>query len=667
MSDKSETARMSDTARMRPALVLLLVAAAATAFLLALSAGEPEEHEKATKKHTAPAPTDLSDPAPVPSLVSAGDRASATKAPPEETRTLHPEAQRGNALVGRVVLANGRMVAGARVVLTRYGPTDIFAPFGTERVPDRETETDEEGNFTFTDLEVAVDYTVVASHPDHGRRTEPYLSVADGQITEPVRIELRPGSLVRGAITDTSSQGIDGAQVRLSLLSVGDLEDGAGVLRAVSDLAGAYDFENVSPGHYTLTVEKTGFGKVQLQRIEIGASSELVHDVTLEVAHLIAGTVRSRFDGAPIAEARVEAYSSDRRQEATNTFTLTGEDGTFELDDVRQGSYTLLVRAQGFENKREPRVETGEVTLDLELVPLPQVSGVVLDPAGRPLANYTVQLRQPLANTTQTVAVTDTRENVRRSADGAFTLACPRVGEFLVEATHPRFAASFSERFSIEKGGSMSGVIVRMTGGGALTGRLVNTEGDPVSGAVVKSHHTDYVDDPFWRSLGDSYPSAAARKDTRTNAEGEYSLEGLTPEAYQLTFTHPEYAPVTARELQVEEGRTVSVPDTILARGASIAGTVFGPAGAGLPGALVQVVLDTQTTGSEFGAFYKARTNAEGRYAFHHLPPGQYKVSVQRQGAADNPFVGMTDSKATRRSIHLVDGKPYTQDFTLSN
>lgn len=652
---------------MRPALVLLLVAAAAAAFFLALNTGKAAKPAPATVESPNPAPAESVDPPSAPSLVDTDERTSATKAKPEETRTLHPEAERGNALMGLVVLPSGEAVAGARVVLTRYGPTDIFAPFGDERVPDLEAETDEEGSFSFVDLEVGVDYTVVASHPEHGRRTEPYLSVADGQVTDPVRIELQPGCLVRGAVTDSGGQGIDGAQVRLSLLSVGDLEDGAGVLRVQTGQLGDYSFENVSRGHYTLTVEKVGFGKVQLQRLEIGDSGELVHDITLEVAHLIAGTVRSSADGSPVTGARVEAYSSDRRQEATNTFTLTGEDGTFELNDVRQGSYTLLVRAPGFENKREPRVETGEVTLDLAVVPLPQVSGVVLDPAGNPLPNYTVQLRQLMANTTQTVAVSDTRQKVRRSTDGAFTLACPRVGEFLVEATHPRYAASFSERFTVDKGGTLSGVVVRMTGGGGLSGRLVNSEGDPIAGALVKSHHTDYVDDPFWRSLGDAYPSAAARKETRTNAEGEYTLEGLTAESYQLTFSHPEYASATVRELEVTEGNTVPVPDTILARGASITGTVFGPAGAGLPGALVQVVLDTQVTGSEFGAFYKARTNAEGRYAFHHLPPGQYKVSVQRQGASDNPFVGMTDSKATRRSIQLVDGKPYTQDFTLSN
>ena len=655
---------------MRPLLVLLLVAAAAATFFFVLTSGEAERSAPSPQQYEAPGPATREDPATMTSLESPGEtRLEVTTTEDPQTRTLHPEAQRGNALRGRVVLQDGSGVAGAKVVLTRYGPADFLAPMGLERVPDRGTETDEEGNFSFADVAVNVDYTVVASHPGHGRRTEPFLSVADGEVSEVIQVVLQPGIEVRGAVTDVSGQAIEDAAVRLSLLSVGNIEEGAGVLRTATDVGGVYRFVDVSPGHYSLTVEKDGFGKTQLQRIEVvdTPERELIHDVTLEIAHLIAGTVRDTQDGSPIAGAKVEAYSTDRRQEATNTHTTSGEDGYFEFNDVRQGSYTLLVRAQGYENHREARVGTGEVTLDLNLTPLPQVSGFVFGPDGKPLQNFVVQLRQPLANTDQTVPVSETKVKVRGASDGAYTLACPRVGEFVVEASHPRHAASFSETFAVEKGGGITGVNVHMTAGGALTGRVVDAQGAPISGARVTSHHTDYVDDPFWRSLGDSYPSAAARKEARTDQSGTYELTSLTPEIYQLHVAHPDYAAVTIRELAVVDGATQEVGDIVLQEGASVTGTVFGPAGTGLAGALVQAVLDTEASGDNFGAFHKARTNVEGRYTFQHLPPGQYMLSVQRQGAADNPFVGMTDQKATRKSIHVIDGRSYTQDFTLSN
>ena len=157
------------------------------------------------------------------------------------------------------------------------------------------------------------------------------------------------------------------------------------------------------------------------------------------------------------------------------------------------------------------------------------------------------------------------------------------------------------------------------------------------------------------------------RTEARTDSEGLFELKGLTAEVYQLNITHNGHAPRTLRGLEVADGSTTELPDTALQVGATVSGTVFGPAGAGLAGALVQVVLDTQVTQSEYGAFHKARTNSEGHYTFKHLPASHYTVSVQRQGATDNPFVGMSDQKATRKSIRVVDGQSYTQDFTLSN
>ena len=655
---------------MRPLLALLLVAAAATAFFLALSAGSGVPDQGVVGQRPAEViPNDPSDQTSLTPGNSTPSDEARTAGPTAATqRTVHPSAALGNALRGRVVRAGGTGVERAHVVLTRYGPTDLLAPVGDDRIPDRETETDADGYFEFTDVEPNTDHTVIASHPDFGRRTEPFLSVADGEIGEVVLVALKPGSTLRGLVTDVHAGTIDGALVRLSPITVGFLEEGAGVLRTNSHSNGTYSFRNVSQGHYTLTVTKEGFGKTQLQRLEVsGDEGDLIQDISLEVAHLIAGRVVSVTDGQPISGAQVEAFSTDRRKESTNTVTESSADGQFELNDVRAGSYTLLVRAAGYKAERQNRVETGEVALAIELIPLPQVSGFVFAPDGSPLRNFTVRLRQEVTNTDQTMPVMSTDTQVSEAQDGAFTLSSPRVGEFVAEATHPRHAASFSEPFLLEEGGSVQGVVIRMTGGGTITGRVVDPSGDPVPGALVKTHHTEYVDDPFWRSLGDAYPSAAARKQVRSDDDGWFQIAGLTPEVYQLSIDHPDHAPITLRSIEVTDGQETKVDRTTLTPGAAVSGTVYGPAGTGLAGAVVQITLDAQASRSDYGAFYKTRSNSEGRYTFTHLPPGHYKISVSRQGAADNPFVGMTDEKATRKPLTLVDGQDHSRDFTLSN
>jgi protocatechuate 3,4-dioxygenase beta subunit len=663
---------------MRPLLVLLLVALAAVAFFFALNAGEREPSAPAQMEGVRPDAAPAVEPTSLTTLSepdAAGNRIEAPGVSATQTRVAHPSARIGNELLGRVVNSDREPVEGAEVVLTQYGPYDSPLMLGGgERVPDRQTITNAEGRFSFPDLDTDIEHSILAAHPDHGRRIESHLTLADGEVSEELLVVLQPGSSVHGTITDTGGNLIDGALVRLSTFGVGNQDEGAGIMLERTDATGRYSFPNISEGNYSLTVEAQGYGKIQFQRLQVSGDGEVVQDVQLEVAHLIAGKLRDEDSGTPVVGAKVEAYSTDRSNETTNTHTLSDGDGNFEFGDVREGSYTLLVRASGYGVHREPRVSTGDVTLELELKPLPTIEGVVLNSQGTPLDNFVVQLRQIMLNLdqsstepNQSTPVPDTKVEVEANAGGAFRIACSRKGQFIVEATHPRFAASFSEPFFVEEGSNVTGLMVRMTSGGTLFGVVLDGQGNPLAGARVKTHHTDYVDDPFWRSLGDAYPSAAARKQVRTDSSGNFELTELTAETYQLHIDHPDYAETTLRDLAVEEGARVKVGPVRLKQGASISGTVYGPAGTGMPGTRVQVQLDAQVSGDRYGAFYTARSNAEGRYSFHHLPPGLYKISVQRQGRSDNPFVGMTDQKATRRPVTLADGESYTQDFTLSN
>ncbi len=167
---------------MRPVLVLLLVLASAGAFFLALNLGSDEGAQSPIQNEN-PGAAPQVEPVTMTNLGgSPSSRTQAEQAEPKPTRELHPSANTGNALRGRVVLQDGTAIPDATVVLTRYGPTDFLAPLGGDRIPDRTETTNTEGDFAFVDVVAGVDYTVVASHPDHGRRTEPFLSVAEGEL-----------------------------------------------------------------------------------------------------------------------------------------------------------------------------------------------------------------------------------------------------------------------------------------------------------------------------------------------------------------------------------------------------------------------------------------------------------------------------------------------------
>jgi len=63
---------------------------------------------------------------------------------------------------------------------------------------------------------------------------------------------------------------------------------------------------------------------------------------------------------------------------------------------------------------------------------------------------------------------------------------------------------------------------------------------------------------------------------------------------------------------------------------------------------------------------YQVQTNAEGRYAFEHIPPGQYWMTAKlpRYG---NVICLAPDGKPPGIPITLVDRGHHTQDLVAGN
>ena len=384
--------------------------------------------------------------------------------------------------------------------------------------------------------------------------------------------------------------------------------------------------------------------------------------MTLDVAYMIGGSVLSE-EGRPLAKATVQAFSMTNRAETTRSTVETNAAGEFLFDDVSQGVYTLMFIAEGYKNEREPRVETGEMGLNKTMTPLPQIRGRVVDGLGEPVPNFTVLLRNPVQGTETTMAMPDTAKNVKDSKDGSFALSCPNHGTFVVEAKDDKHAPSFSEPFEIVYGQELTGVVVQLSEGGILRGRVVDATGQGIRGARIKTHDTEYSDDPFWRSLP-AFPSEATEKEVRTNASGDFEITGLSAATYQVDVRHAKFAQTIKTGVVVVDGDMVELPEIQLAAGATISGTVHGPSGAGLSGAMVQLQLEGGAEDVQVNL--TTRTDAQGRYTFNHVPSGSYHIHAQRRGA-DNPFQGSLDLQKTKKRISVSEGDSYVQEFNISN
>jgi hypothetical protein len=89
------------------------------------------------------------------------------------------------------------------------------------------------------------------------------------------RAQFRAG--IQGTISDAQGGGVDGATVTLTNKETGR------VLTFTSNANGVYTFSSLPPGQFSISVEKAGFKKQQLDNVTVAAEQTQSIDVTLEI------------------------------------------------------------------------------------------------------------------------------------------------------------------------------------------------------------------------------------------------------------------------------------------------------------------------------------------------------------------------------------------------
>ncbi|MCP3920208.1 MAG: carboxypeptidase regulatory-like domain-containing protein [bacterium] len=661
---------------MRPLLVLILVIAAMGGFWLAFNAGEEDSTDGSglnpgENPVTDVQPKDGANPSElVPS--TAGNNTRATEEGPALVAPTPVEPGAGiigTSVYGRVLDPDGNPIADAEVLLTRAG---IFGlPFLEEAdngADDPMVKTNAEGRYQFSDIEAYEAYAVVARHPQFGRAEELDINVIEG---DPVQVDIQMGGGVRlyGVVTDGSGGGVANANVSISLTALGALSSkDPNAVRTTTDAGGNYEFQSLANGNYVLTVGAEGYGTVSYQQMNMMGSEDVEKNVSLQIAQMIGGRVES-VTGEPVVGALVQAYALARGKDTTRTQTTTDDSGDFIIQDIPIGSYTLMVRADAYGHAREPRVDAGNMSVIIRLTPNPTVSGTVIDArTNQPLRRFKVQLRQEVSGSGVSAPIKDSAMEVSDD-QGRFKITCPGKGEYMVEASSAGHPANYSQPFSVTESQNLDGITVRMQTGGQISGRVVDVQGRPVSGASVTSRDTTWSDDAFMRSLGDQYPTHSSKVKTRTNSDGVFTLRPLTPATYLVEVKHKDFATKFQRDIIVTEGQEVKTGDLAMTRGATIEGIVNGPSGKPLPGARVQLVMDTLSA-TQFPTNYSAKTNKDGKYVVKHVKAGTYSVHARRPQNMNqgNPFQASVDVKNTTRKVTVDEGGTHTGiDFTLGN
>lgn len=143
-----------------------------------------------------------------------------------------------------------------------------------------------------------------------------------------------------------------------------------------------------------------------------------------------------------------------------------------------------------------------------------------------------------------------------------------------------------------------------------------------------------------------------------TNSKGEFTIDGLQPGVYSVTFRKPGLSVGTVNNVEVRAGKVRTLGDRLVLTVdegsiAFLRGSVFDPSGRSVPGARVEIARIEADGGLKKIA--DRVTTETGQFAFR-LPPEKvrYKVTAKAGGAQDaSQEVTIDDAVVYRIAITL--------------
>ncbi|MBM3289425.1 MAG: hypothetical protein FJY92_04670, partial [Candidatus Hydrogenedentes bacterium] len=433
-------------------------------------------------------------------------------------------------------------------------------------------------------------------------------------------------------------------------------------------------------------------GSSEMLQLDPGEPAPHVEIVLVRGSN-VSGTVRYT-DGTPAGGAELLLFPDSG--EGWNTFigpypTRADDTGAFKIENVAIGAYWLraegdfgggmIGRATAAQNKAA-RVETDGVNdvtgIDMviakgtpkSVTPPAQgsIKGTVVGVDGTPVAEARVEGRM-VGNPAMNYGATT-------GADGTFELN---------ELRGPVFDLSVSADEGIAKQAAVpvgTNVTLRLTPPASLSGRVVDTAGDPVPGCSVRLTNQDDAGKvasfiSVMQNMFGAQPGGQS-----TNADGAFEFAKLAPGRYVVRANSASRGTAETSPLTVAAGQDVTGVEIRLNAGVTISGTVVGPSGELVRGATVQLGPVTQDTAANLvSAFIPAgvmktagttTTGEDGAFTLNQVAPGTYRLTASHSDYAKSIESNFTvdaghDITAYRivlgkggeaRGTFAIDGKP---------
>jgi len=560
----------------------------------------------------------------------------------------------GAAVNGIVVDDTGRPVAGARVLAV-----DIDRLIDLQDARRDGALSDEQGRFSIAALPSG-SYRLQATHPDHPPATAGPVDCDGRHPVSQVRIVMNAGGSIAGRVVDAGGAPVPWATVRVGSQDSSSPRARRRVRRGgrlrrrqgTADENGEFSIKGL-PRDRLLVVARGPDASSTTRRVDLSGTPR-VDDLVLrlDVTGTISGQVVTSA-GEPVAEVQViarpdfwkEGFRRDARLRGRSQ-TMTDGGGNFELRGLTKGSYRLQASRSGSTFRRlgtgGVEARTGDRDVLIILDPEGGISGRVEFTGGGVPDSFNVAVGLPPG-----VNFTGTA--------GRFELSQVPSGTHQVSINGPGFAEAEIAGVEVRPGQVTDLGVVQLQPGRTVSGRVLEPDGTPVTGAtVVVARQLVGDGKSLTLDLGSGADQRMGMHRTSSDENGTYRLGGIGNEEQVVVAEDAE----RGRSLPVElpAGPSDAVVDLILQGFGRVSGrvTVGGqPAG--------EIVVSAVAVGNA-GQVVLVHAGEDGSYRFEKLPAGEQRISATRRirglgGRAESRLVTVRAGEETKLDIDIPRGQ----------
>lgn len=512
-----------------------------------------------------------------------------------ERKQLVVNVQRAVTVTGRVVNADGTPATAPLFVGLAQSSEIMDSP--------TQTQVSEDGTFTLSGVP-AGRITLVASlrmgAPVFGPPVEVNAPASDVEVTAPKLMT------VGGRVIDKStSQPVRDFSVTLRRYrGFGYSTDSP---QSVHDENGQFAVDRVPAGtQVDLVVTAPGYA-----RAVVGNVTGTDNEVRLERGASL--RVHVTGNGRPVSQARVFLESEPGSPGAS--VMMTDDDGNTMVDSLNIGDYVVVVSKRGFATARKKVqiADPKETPFNVELDAGRQVSGVVVDDRGQPVASARVDPSRRGGPFGPSPAITD--------ASGSFTLEGLEEGTVTLVASKRGFVNARLEDVDPASAGRVTLTLKR---GGTITGHVTGLAADELPRVRVVAN------------------GPSTRAETQPDSTGNFKLEGVADERVNVSamvMASGSSRNSNSQAVQVSGGSAPPV-ELEFKEGFTVRGRVTR---SGEPVAGVAVTFMPRAVRGPRREM-RAMTTGDGRYEIAVSDTGEYGVTVMGRGPYDAGVVNVSGS-----------------------